>query len=151
MTIVVVDTSILLEILGVPGKAQDRDNVAKQLRGYVEQPDTDLLLPLVALVETGNHIAHLKDGRERRSFMEKLVTIARQAHRGEAPWSLVPLPDRGEFDALLDALPDHASRGLGFTDASIVAIWEQQRRRWPARRVLVWSTDGHLGAYDRRP
>ena len=151
MTIVIVDTSILLEVLDVPGKARDHKGVMKRLRDYVTNDKAEFLLPSVALVETGNQLARLSDGADRRRFMEKLVNIIRQALRGEAPWVLVPYPDRTELEDLLGRLPGDATGGLGFADASIVAIWEQQRRRWPARRVMIWSMDEHLSSYDHQP
>lgn len=150
MTIVIVDTSIFLNILGVPGKAQDREKVRSVLEKLVDER-AELLLPMVALVEAGNHIAQLKNGDDRRRFMKELVNITRQALRGEASWVLVPYPDPAELEDSLHRLPDDATRGLGFADASIVAVWERQRRRWPTRRVAIWSVDSHLSAYDHLP
>lgn len=151
MTIVIVDTSILLNILAVPGRAQHRQRIRKELERLVEDRGVTLLLPLVALVETSNHIAQLNNGAERRRLTERLVEITRQALHDEAPWSLVPFPDREDLEALLEKLPDLAMHELGFADASIVAIWERQCRRWQVRRIKIWSMDGHLSSFDRHP
>lgn len=151
MTIVIVDTSILLNILDVPGKNQDRDKIDQDLKRLVADQRTELLLPLVVVVETGNHVAQLDDGRLRRARGQRLVEIVRQALRGEAPWVLVPFPEREDLERLLDGLGNQLVRGIGFADASIVAIWHQQTRRWPQRRVRIWSLDGQLAAYDHRP
>ncbi len=64
---------------------------------------------------------------------------------------LVPFPERAELEKLLDGLADRLESSIGFTDASIVAIWERERRRWPARPVRIWSLDGHLEAYRHDP
>lgn len=151
MTIVIVDTSILLNILDVPGKNERRDEIRRELGNLVKERGVELFLPLVAVVETGNHIAHLADGRLRRKHGEKLVGIVRRALRGEAPWVLVPFPERADLEKLLDGLADRLVRGIGFADASIIAIWHQQKSRWPQRRVWIWSLDGQLVAYDHRP
>ncbi len=151
MTIVVVDTSILLEILDVPGKARNPEKIMADLEALVSQLDAELLLPLVALVETGNHIAPVDDGNLRYQKGRKLIQIVQQALRDEAPWKLVPFPERDDLDGLLAKFEDHLTSGLGFADAAIVAIWEQQRTRWPSRRVRIWSLDRHLSSYDHGP
>lgn len=58
-TIVILDTSVFVEILGVPGKSQDRETVLAQLEVWVEQ-GASLLLPMATVIETGNHIAQCK-------------------------------------------------------------------------------------------
>ncbi|MFJ8843469.1 hypothetical protein ACIRFF_11250 [Streptomyces cyaneofuscatus] len=63
-----VDTSILCNLLAVPGKCQDREQVIDELKRKRERRETDLLLPVTAIIETGNHIAQVSDGRARRSY-----------------------------------------------------------------------------------
>jgi len=151
MTIVVVDTSVLLNILDVPGKNQQRDEVAKRLLELVKEPSIRLLLPLVAVVEAGNHIAQLPDGRVRRSRGEHLVALVHQAVDRKAPWALVPFPESDDLAKLTASLVDRLTEGVSFADASIIAIWERQAKRWSKRRVYIWSFDRQLQAYDHRP
>lgn len=117
MTIVIVDTSILLDILDVPGRNQHRDEIRQELKRLVAEPGTELFLPLVTVVETGNHIAQLQDGRLRRARGAKLVELVRQALRGEAPWVLVPFPEPADLEKLLDGLAKHLVCKKGFADA----------------------------------
>lgn len=56
-----VDTSILCNPLEVPGKCQDRKRVIDELKRKRDRRDTDLLLPVTAIIETGNHIAQVSD------------------------------------------------------------------------------------------
>ena len=62
--IVIVDTSILLNVLDVPGFNQDRETVFETFEQYIEAEAT-LLIPLGAVLETGNHIAQLSNGNQR--------------------------------------------------------------------------------------
>lgn len=54
--IVLVDTSILLNILGVPHMSDQRVEVKEQLEDYIRRGD-HLFLPIATVLETGNHIA----------------------------------------------------------------------------------------------
>ncbi|MFD3413750.1 hypothetical protein [Streptomyces cyaneofuscatus] len=70
-----VDTSILCNLLEVPGKSQHRKQVIDELKSKRERRDTDLLLPVTAIIETGNHLAQVSDGRARRSCAERLSGV----------------------------------------------------------------------------
>jgi hypothetical protein len=151
MTICLVDTSILLNVLDVPGRADHRPDVLAELARLSDER-AELLLPLPAISGTGNHICRLKDGRVRRRYAELFVAEVRKAIDGRAPWTVTPMPRPNDVAGWLDRFPDAAMRGLGMADLAIVAEWERQCARWPERRVLVWSVDReHLGGFDRRP
>ena len=64
--IIIVDTSVLLNVLDVPGFNQDRNAVLDEF-GELVDAGASLLLPMGAVFETGNHIADVRDGRQRRS------------------------------------------------------------------------------------
>lgn len=49
--IVVIDTSVFLNVLDVPGFNQDRDSVLRELERLINRNAT-LLLPMAAVVET---------------------------------------------------------------------------------------------------
>lgn len=112
-----VDTSILVELIGVPGKAQQVDAVRAQLPDRARRR-VDLVLPTAAVIETGNHIHHVGDGRARRRCATTFAGMLDLSARGEAPWVL----HDATWDAeLLDAirtgsttgsdLVEHATRG----------------------------------------
>ena len=107
-----------------------------------------------AVFETGNHIAQLPDGRQRRGYAEAFRERVREALAGRAPWRLIPGPEAdqlAELADLLDSFPEYAMRGVGMVDLSIVKAWESACTRHPGRHVRIWSLDNHLAGYDRLP
>ena len=143
MTICLVDTSIFCNILEVPGRCQDKQRVVDELEQKIGE-GWSLLLPLAAIVETGNHIAHCTDGGTRRETAKRFVMQVRMAIEGKAPWVVTPLPDASDWLAWLDEFPDTAMRGVGIADLTIIKEFERQCRLHPTRRVVVWSLDGDL-------
>ena len=74
-SIVLVDTSVLLNVLDVPGRNQQRESVLDELGAFIEAEDL-LFIPMAAIIETGNHIAHMDgDGRLRRQAAERFVEV----------------------------------------------------------------------------
>jgi hypothetical protein len=131
------------------GRDQDHASVVAELKRLISEKTT-LLLPLAAVVETGNHIAQHGDGRERRQAAERFGNDVSAAIEGLAPWTPTPFFELDAMRSWLAEFPNHAMRGLGLGDLSIVKEWERQCRLHPGRRVYIWSLDGHLGGYDRR-
>lgn len=146
--IVLVDTSILLNVLDVPGRNQDRAIVLAALSEHLEQND-HLLLPMAAIVETGNHIAHVPDGAKRRSAAQRFVGEIRKALQGEAPWRPVNFPSNEQVSNWLHDFPDRAAAGIGFGDLSIIKEWEACCARHPMSSVKIWALDGHLQGFER--
>lgn len=148
--IVIVDASVLLNILNVDKFNQNKDEVERQLMEFMTA-EANFLLPLTAIFQTGDHIADLRDGRQRRRYAERLRETMRNALSDQAPWDLAPLPDTRLLGEWLENFPDHASRGPGLSDLSIIEIWKHTRAQSPHRRVLIWSLDKHLQGYDSAP
>ena len=72
-SIVLLDTSIFMNILDVPGFNQDRDDVLDRFGDMIQAGDY-FLLPMAAIRETGNHIAHLASGDVRRKNATNLYS-----------------------------------------------------------------------------
>jgi hypothetical protein len=146
VTICIVDTSILLELLNVPNKASQHDEMVDEFE--TRQAARELfLLPIAVLIETGNHIAQVDDGAARR---KRAVDFARAALEGRSPFAPTPFPSEADVGAWLNDFPDRAMAGLGLADMSLIALWEAQRALNPMRRVYIWSVDGHLQGYDAK-
>lgn len=146
--IVIVDTSILLNVLGVPNMSDERDEVLDAMEQHVERGDM-LILPAATVVETGNHIAQNGDGNQRRVCGQELKEVVQQSVEG-TPWQLAPLPeDAIRFASLVDDLPNHAMRGIGVGDLTIIHVWQDACRQFSGRRVAIWSLDSDLQGYDR--
>ena len=153
--VVIIDTTVLLNVLDVPRRNQDRDAVLAEFKKLVER-EVSLLLPMAALFETGNHIARLPNGGRRRHHAEHFCDQVRMALEGKAPWTPVPLPEPADLAQWLGEFPDHVMRGQpergpGMSDLSIIKAWKAARTRHPNRRVRIWSLDGDLQSYDRHP
>ncbi len=97
--VVIIDTSVFLNILNVPGFNQDRDAVEDRFRQLVDD-GANLLLPMGAVLETGNHIADVRDGRQRRRHAAVFVDQVRRAMNGETPWTPTPLLDPDQMHSL---------------------------------------------------
>lgn len=103
MAVIFIDTSVLCNLLRIPGKAQHQEEVRGDYQQRRAAGDT-FVLPLAAVVETGNHIEQLGEsfGYDRRRCAEGLVGILRLVAGGDEPWVLHELAwDGGGAAALL--------------------------------------------------
>jgi len=146
--ICIVDSSVFCNLLRVPSKDQDHGRAMSELEAHLNAGHS-LLLPLAAIFETGNHIAQSGSGQQRRRAAEAFVRQVKDAFTGESPWTPTPMGTPEEFATWLADFPDHAMRGSGIGDLSIVKVWDRQCELHQARRVFVWSYDKHLRGYDR--
>lgn len=150
--VAIVDTSILCNILNIPNRNGEREEVMKELKQFLED-NTNLLLPMAAVYETGNYIANLKlsNGNVRRKLAEDFVEEVEEVKKaitGEAPWQVMQVPTLEEVAKWLNSFPDSAMRKAGMGDLSIIKEWEKMRKKIPNRRVFIWSLDEDLQGYD---
>ena len=151
MSICLLDTSILCELLEVPHLCKDAGTILSALEQKINDREA-LLLPLSTIVETGNHIGQNGDGQARRGAAERFVKLVRQALQGQTPFTPTPFFETEELLTWLEEFPDWATRGSGIADLTIVKEWERQCQVHRSRHVYIWSTDRrHLSSYDRRP
>ena len=146
--IVIVDTSVLLNIIDVPGRSQHKSEVLDQLETLIDNGD-HLFIPMAAIVEVGNHIAHVDNGAQRRDAAERFVKEVRSALADQAPWKPVNFPSNDEVLNWLNVFPDSAMRGVGMGDLSIKQEWESCCRKYAMSHVWVWALDGDLANLDR--
>ena len=153
-TVTFIDTSILTEILAVPGKSQQPEAVQNELRQRVDDGEM-LVLPTAAIIETGNHIGQLPDGGQRRQCAERLDRFLRAIADDQAPWTLHGSAWDADFlrrlcdgDGRRPSLVDLATQRVGVGDVSILGEVDAYRAR-VARSVAVgvWTTDAGLEAY----
>ncbi|MFI7297873.1 hypothetical protein [Streptomyces sp. NPDC050121] len=147
------DTSVFVEILDVPYMNDHRSDVLTEmdvrLRGGVS-----FVLPTATVIETGNHVFQIKEGRARRRCADVFMKTLRRTARGEAPWRLHERTWDGAFLAsLCDGgstgmdLGEHAATGLlGTGDLSIVAERDLYASRVQAR-VRIWTLEQTMGAW----
>ena len=154
--IVLLDTSIYLNVLGVPGRNQQRDHVFDSFEERARSGD-QFLLPMATIWETGNHISRLENGSMRRKYAQVLADSVQAALNEEAPFRPTYFPESSVFAEWLRSFPDTAQRnkscdktneGASLSDHSIIKDWERTCERHPMSRVLIWSLDVDLAAYD---
>ena len=146
--ICLIDTSIFVEILQVPGKSTHYGIIIRELEGKIHNSES-LFLPMATVLETGNHIAQNGDGNQRRVCAEKFVTQVTKALRNESPFQPIGIIDRDELSIWLDNYPDSAMQGMGLGDLSIMQDWKRLCALHSGRRVYIWSLDEHLKVCDQ--
>ena len=154
--LVIVDTSIFLNILAVPGFDQNRNIVLEQFKRMILNGD-HFFLPMATIWETGDHIAHLGGGDIRRKFAIKLIDEVEKAFRDEVPWKPTHFPEPSQFldwlrefpiTVMRQKSPKKTGEGVSLSDLSIIKEWEMLCTRHSMSRVLIWSIDGDLDSYD---
>lgn len=155
--VALIDTSVLCEILGVPGKSENLADFRRQLKEKVERGE-NLLLPMATIIETGNHIGRCSaDGNVRRAQAEQFVKTVSDALDGQAPFTPMRSIDPIVLRAWLRTFPDWVQRtdergkGSGLADLSIQHEWQHTCDLNTGRRVYIWSKDAHLLSYHRPP
>lgn len=152
-TVWFVDTSVLVNLLDLDGFNQDKKSVADDLKRRLAAGDT-LILPVTAIIETGNHIAHHGDGGHRRTVAEKFAAVLQDIRAGTAPWQLHSVYWDAAFLEHLIAgastgmtLVEQAANRMGCGDLCVLAEREAYRRNSAIKDVRVWSLDNHLQAH----
>lgn len=146
--ICLIDTSVFLEILNVRTKATRHKQITDELEDRIQHREK-LFLPMATILETGNHIGQNGDGNQRRSCAQRFVHLVRMALAGESPFQPINFLEARQLDTWLDDFPDHACRGSGLGDLTIIHDWERVCDQNPGPRVYIWSLDQHLSSYDR--
>lgn len=147
-----IDTSVFCNILPVPGRDQDRSEVLAELQE--RQAVSTLILPITTIVETGNFIAQLPTGGERRAAAARFMQVLRLICEGKAPWSLHQFAwDLDIVQDLIDgagtgrALHEHAEAKVGAGDLTVLAEMRAYSTRASPATVAVWSLDADLSAF----
>jgi len=151
MCIVLMDTTVFLNLLDVSHRNQEKEKVSTDFQEYVDLNGT-FILPMATIIETGNHIAQNGDGHVRREAALRFVDAVKGAFDGSAPWSPAEFPNMKEVLSWIDAFPDLAGKnksvskaeGTSFGDLSIIKEFEKACVRFPMREVFVWSLDADL-------
>lgn len=148
--VVIVDSSVFLNILNVPGFNQNYQPIIDRF-GILLQENASFLLPIATVFQTGDHIADLADGGQRRRCALVFREQVRKALTRQAPWRTIPFPDGRQLNEWIGDFPNSAMRGPSFSNLSIIKSWEDTCALNPNLRVRIWSLNRHLEGYDRIP
>lgn len=151
MAVVFIDTSVLCNFLRIPGKAQEQDTVRQDHKSRSEAGDT-FVLPMAAVIETGNHIEQLSDGEQRRRCADNLTKILRLVAKGTSPWVLVETEwNRAMLEQFCDGADstppflEVATQGaLGGGDLTILIERDRYAKRVTTHDVVIWTYDQQL-------
>jgi len=151
-TVTIVDTSVLCELLQVPGKsnpARSADVRAEVDRRWHE--GERFVIPITAVIETGNHIAQA-DGN-RHDVAGRLVRLLQVAISEESHWRVLQTRLGGEFltslcagDSTGQSLETLAAARVGAGDIAILVERDQFLATTAIRNVQVWTFDEGLNA-----
>lgn len=157
--ICLIDTSIFLNLLNVPGRNQDKVQVFDDFKIYVEM-DVTFILPMATILETGNHIAQNGNGDMRRKAADRFCIAIEGAFNGVAPYQPSEFPSSAEVLVWLNQFPHHAGQnksptktteGTSFGDLSIIKEYEKCLSKFGMSEIFIWSLDSDLAQYHRKP
>lgn len=148
------DTSILCNILQVPQKSQHALEVLQKFK-QLQVPGNNFIIPITAVIETGNFIAQLADGGERRALAEKFEQFLRKTAENEVPFVLHAYQwDKTFIESFLDgagtcsSYVDHAMQRVGAGDLCILTEMNKYKERIQGRGdIVLWSLDINLSAH----
>ena len=148
MNIRFIDTSVMMNLLEVPGRCADSQMIKEEFRQVLDNKEV-LILPIATIIETGNHIAHINNGNSRRTIASKFGEFLRKTAEGKAPWQLYGIElDKEGLLYLADNIVENAMQQVGVGDMSIIHAYEQYKSNTPGiGRIMIWSTDRHLQGY----
>lgn len=157
--ICLIDTSVFVNLLNVPGLSQNAVQVGEAFEEYANNGCT-FILPMATILETGNHIAQNGDGRLRRQTAARFCEAVRDAFSDQPPYRLSEFPSTTEVFEWLAEFPDKAGQnksptrlgeGTSFGDLSIIKEYERCLERFAMTELFIWSLDSDLEAYHHVP
>ena len=143
-----IDTSVFLEILDIPHKANAPIEIKEEMTQKVNNND-EFYLPLATIFETGRHIPQLSDGNIARDKALKFVKYVEMACKGDAPFKIVEFISHKEILLWLNEFPNYAMRGISLGDFSIIKDLEKIKTKNQNSRVNIWTLDNHLKGYGK--
>jgi predicted nucleic acid-binding protein len=154
--ICIIDTSVFLNILNVPGKNDRHKEMMAAFKDYISC-GASFILPMATIIETGNHIAQNGDGELRRETAKRFCDLVKDSMENTAPFRVSAFPTPHEVLEWLDTFPDHAGRnkklgeGTSLGDLSIIEEFNKCRRVSSMSEIFIWSLDADLEAYHFKP
>ena len=151
MIVTLVDTSVLCELLEVPGMHSRAAQIKTELARR-EGAGESFVLPATSIIETGNHIEHT--GGDRRKAACGLVDLVRLAVAGSSAWRVMSFTWDAEFlaawcdgdsthQSFIDLAGNHL---LGGGDVAILVERDRLRGLLAGHDVGVWTLDARLEA-----
>jgi hypothetical protein len=151
-----VDTSYLTELYRVPGRSEAEavERVRAKFAGAFERGNS-IFLPVVCLLELGNHVAQVKNEAEREKVARAIEADVLASVGAERKFLVIDAPTVRELAALVrDWVGGHVRERRGLVDAAVI---ERARRHKTVRKdtasvaVHIWTRDRQLKACEPDP
>lgn len=150
-SVVFVDTSVIVRLIGIDGE-QPANEVAAEFDRRREAGQR-FVLPVTALVEAGNRV--VQQSSDRRRFAERLRRVIEEANGPHPPWILHQamldeqfaeelLAGNSTGSSLVALLGDGR---LGTGDVAILVERDQFKRKTAHAGLEVWTLDSELSAH----
>lgn len=158
-SVCLIDTSVFLNLLNVPNRNQEREQVIQDYTDYADNECT-FILPMATILETGNHIAQNGDGGTRRETAQRFCDAVIGAFNGDAPYKPIEFPSTHEIATWLGEFPNEAGKnksatklgeGTSLGDLSIIKDFEKCRAKFSMSEIFIWSLDDDLKQYHHKP
>ena len=149
--LILLDTSIMLEILQVPDKSKPGSSIPDEFNAMLGSNEYTLYLPIATVIETGNHISQIKrkGSALRHIIAQEFVSKVKMALDGTTPFKALEW-EASEMADWIVSFPDSAARGESFGDLSIIRQFNKLCQESPTQLpIKIWSGDNHLSSYRR--
>lgn len=148
MNVRFIDTTIMLNLLEVPGRCAQKEEVKQEWREVLKNKET-LIMPIATIIETGNHIAHIADGRSRHTVTLRFKEFLEKTADSKAPWTLYGNGlEQEEIKYIAEHMNEFTQAQIGIGDMTIIYAYQKYLDEQPAiGTIMIWSTDEHMSAY----
>lgn len=154
LTVLVIDTSYLLELYRVPDYFDPaaHDSIKVRLDQAAKTP-CRLFVPFPVIFEVANHIVDARDGDVRKRLADHFVGDVVQSFERTTPFSISPAINERTLHELLKVFAKElALQRVGLTDCAIVGEARRIKGKYGDHaRVHIWTRDRRLKAHEPDP
>jgi hypothetical protein len=148
-TVLVIDTSYLLELYKVPSYfSQEAHHEVRVRFERAVKSKSRLYVPFPAIFEVANHIVDGRDGRARVALAQRFVEDVLQSFERTTPFVITPAINEENLKTLLRVFSGElAQERVGLTDGSMIEEARRLKEKYGMHaRVHIWTKDQRLKA-----
>lgn len=150
-----IDTSILLEILEVPGKCNNSKTIQAEFAHFAQQSQATIIMPISVLIETGNHVNHIKSNPKcKKKSVEKFNDILAMFIKNKSPWSFYGYDFKeDDIKRIAERYGRSVFSGIGIGDIFIIDSYNAyvdhlKMDKHQNHKIKIWSLDKHLSSHE---
>lgn len=145
--IVIIDTTVLLNLLNITGRNQQHEESMSEFRRLIDCK-AEFLIPLAVVFEISNHIKRSDNGRRYECAVKLRDAVSQVMDQSRFWIGTIQFPDPDDFMAWIDEYPEYCAGAIDLNDLSIIKEWHRIRDISRNQRVRIWSYDSDLEGYD---